>query len=78
MPNENHPNCMSVPDWVISSNKRWRKRDTMTTEIQLHITVSSGDQGSLPNNIIIDCGQLLGVIFGLNFLFHRYVSGVMI
>lgn len=38
----------------------------MTTEIQLHITVSSGDQGSLPNNIIIDCGQLLGVIFGLN------------
>jgi len=50
----------------------------MTTEIQLHITVSSGDQGSLPNNIIIDCGQLLGVIFGLNFLFHRYVSGVMI
>ena len=43
---------------------------TMTTEIQLHITVSSGRQGSLPNNIIIDCGQLLGVIFVLNFLFH--------
>ena len=99
-----HPTCVSIPDWVINSNRRWsvtpagerRVKDIICisammkscyftttlnstpqnlarplkfncTYVWIHyyyVTVSSDGHGSLLN-----CGQLLGVSLGLNFLF---------